>query len=127
MVDGGWRFDVFLSYNSADRAAVERVANRLREQDIGAWWDGWALTPGGTWQFNGALELSTRLAASPEVERCVATRWFEYAVGRERVTGDRCRVETFEGALARSGGDVRAMLVEWVKSPEFIVRPAVTP
>ena len=44
------RFDVFLSYNSADRAAVERVAERLRSERIEAWWDRWNLTPGGSWQ-----------------------------------------------------------------------------
>ncbi|MGH8907807.1 MAG: toll/interleukin-1 receptor domain-containing protein [Egibacteraceae bacterium] len=46
----GDRFDVFLSYNRADEAAVTRLAERLRERGVQPWLDRWALTPGGGWQ-----------------------------------------------------------------------------
>ncbi|MGE3287357.1 MAG: TIR domain-containing protein [Pseudonocardia sp.] len=46
----GHRFDVFLSYHSADRPSVERIARRLRQLGVEPWFDRWALTPGGGWQ-----------------------------------------------------------------------------
>ncbi|MGH3696320.1 MAG: TIR domain-containing protein, partial [Pseudonocardiaceae bacterium] len=37
---------VFLSYRSTDRAVVEDFAERLRQDGIDAWYDGWEITPG---------------------------------------------------------------------------------
>ena len=39
-------FDVFLSYNSQDRADVERIARHLARRDLEVWFDEWALVPG---------------------------------------------------------------------------------
>lgn len=50
--------DVFLSYNSRDRASVERIAQRLKRAGIEPWLDRWSLTPGGTWQGELAAGLS---------------------------------------------------------------------
>jgi WD40 repeat protein len=47
MKDG---FDVFLSYNSGDRAVVERLAERLVRVGVSPWFDVWALPPGADWQ-----------------------------------------------------------------------------
>ena len=44
------RFDVFLSYNSADRTSVERLARHLKQVGLEPWFDRWSLTPGGRWQ-----------------------------------------------------------------------------
>lgn len=44
------RFDVFLSHNSRDKPAVERIAQRLRSMGIEPWLDIWCLSPGGNWQ-----------------------------------------------------------------------------
>ena len=44
------RFDCFISYNRADEAAVERMAERLRQERLEPWLDRWTLTPGGSWQ-----------------------------------------------------------------------------
>ena len=54
------RFDVFLSYNSRDRASVERIAERLKRAGLEPWLDRWSLTPGGDWQ----RELGAGLDAS---------------------------------------------------------------
>jgi energy-coupling factor transporter ATP-binding protein EcfA2 len=54
------RFDVFLSYNSRDRASVERIAQRLKRAGLEPWLDKWSLTPGGEWQ----RELGAGLDAS---------------------------------------------------------------
>jgi len=54
------RFDVFLSYNSRDRASVERIAERLKRAGLEPWLDRRSLTPGGDWQ----RELGAGLDAS---------------------------------------------------------------
>jgi len=43
-------FDVFLSYNSRDKLAVERIAEQLKCVGVEPWLDKWYLTPGGRWQ-----------------------------------------------------------------------------
>jgi hypothetical protein len=79
------------------------------------------------WQLAGGIDLSTKLADSPEVQSCVASRWFEYAIGRELTTADQCRMGKLNLALAAAGGDIRELLVALVKSPEFIYRPPTVP
>jgi hypothetical protein len=44
------RHDVFLSHNSADKTAVEKLARRLVEVGIRPWLDKWNLVPGEPWQ-----------------------------------------------------------------------------
>ena len=44
------RFDVFLSHNSRDKPAVERLAVKLKTAGLEPWLDKWCLTPGGRWQ-----------------------------------------------------------------------------
>lgn len=44
------RFDVFLCHNSADKPAVKRVAQQLKEAGILPWLDEWELPPGQPWQ-----------------------------------------------------------------------------
>jgi hypothetical protein len=48
------RYDVFLSHNSADKPAVEYLAQRLRQGGLKPFLDKWHLVPGDPWQ--GALE-----------------------------------------------------------------------
>ena len=43
-------FDVFLSHNSRDKPAVERLAEKLKRDGLEPWLDKWCLTPGGNWQ-----------------------------------------------------------------------------
>ena len=48
--DGASRFRVFLSHNSKDKPAVERIAERLKRAGLEPWLDSWRLTSGGAWQ-----------------------------------------------------------------------------
>jgi TIR domain len=43
-------FDVFLSHNSKDRAAVRELAEALRARGLKVWLDEWELIPGRPWQ-----------------------------------------------------------------------------
>lgn len=42
------RYDVFLSHNSKDKAAVEKIAKKLKSVGIRPWFDKWDLAPGDT-------------------------------------------------------------------------------
>jgi energy-coupling factor transporter ATP-binding protein EcfA2 len=44
------RYDVFLSYNSADHVVVEDIAQKLREEGLEPFLDRWYLAPGARWQ-----------------------------------------------------------------------------
>lgn len=55
-------YDVFLSHNSKDKSAVERIAAKLKQAGLDPWLDAWALTPGGHWQeeiANGVREADS--------------------------------------------------------------------
>jgi WD40 repeat protein len=55
------QYHVFLSHNSADKAAVELIARRLREEaDLEPFLDSWHLVPGDPWQegLERALDAS---------------------------------------------------------------------
>ncbi len=43
-------YDIFLSYNSRDRAAVAQLAVQLRQAGFTPWLDAWDLPAGGDWQ-----------------------------------------------------------------------------
>jgi hypothetical protein len=44
------KFDVFLSHNSLEKPAVERIAEKLKRAELEPWLDKWCLTAGGNWQ-----------------------------------------------------------------------------
>jgi WD40 repeat protein len=60
-------FDVFVSYNSKNRAEVTRLARNLAGLGVRVWFDRSCLTPGGDWQ----LELAEGLAGSSACAVCV--------------------------------------------------------
>ncbi len=45
-----FEYDVFLSHKSADKAAVETIAAKLKSAGIEPWFDKWHLIPGAPWQ-----------------------------------------------------------------------------
>jgi hypothetical protein len=73
--------------------------------------------------YDGAIELSQKLAQSRTVSDCVATNWIRYTTGRRVAAEDACLVERARGSLAASGGDVRELLIDIVTSPEFARGP----
>jgi hypothetical protein len=77
------------------------------------------------WQLASGVDLSAKLAGSPQVQTCVASHWFQYALGREIETADQCRMAKLNLALTSAGGDIRELLVALVTSPEFVYRPPI--
>ncbi|MFN7962714.1 MAG: TIR domain-containing protein [Thermoanaerobaculia bacterium] len=56
-------FDVFLSHNSQDKAAVKALGEELKARGITVWLDEWELRPGKRWQ----KELEAAIASSRSV------------------------------------------------------------
>jgi hypothetical protein len=46
--------------------------------------------------FKGAIELSQRLLSSKQVQECVATQWFRYAMGRLETKQDTCVLDNLK-------------------------------
>jgi hypothetical protein len=69
--------------------------------------------------FNGAVELATKLAQSPEVRDCVANQWFRFSMGRMESTNDACSIQALHDNFSSSGGNVRDLLARIVLSPSF--------
>ncbi|MEI9935664.1 MAG: DUF1588 domain-containing protein [Pseudomonadota bacterium] len=75
--------------------------------------------------FVGVLELSNRLAVSPSVERCLATNWYRYAMGRVETEADGCSLREVEQKFSASGGQFKELLVAVTLSEAFRYRPAI--
>lgn len=80
--------------------------------------------PGLDGAFDGATELASRLAESPQVEACLATQWFRYGMGRAEQEEDVCNLERIKTLFADTGGDFRELLVALATSDAFRYRTA---
>jgi hypothetical protein len=68
---------------------------------------------------NGAIELSARLAQSPEVIRCASQKWFEVALRRSPVELDACSVQKIQAKTAESRS-IRELILAMVESDAFL-------
>jgi len=69
--------------------------------------------------FDGAIELTERLAASAQVKDCVANQWFRFALGRIETVDDSCSTESIHEQFRRSNGNVRELLSSIAQSDAF--------
>jgi len=58
------QYDIFLSHNSADKASVEEIGTRLREDGFHPFLDKWHLVPGKPWQTELAEALDDSASAA---------------------------------------------------------------
>ena len=72
--------------------------------------------------FDGAVELSQRLATSEDVRSCVARQWFRYSLGRMDADEDVCANDELLDRFADSGYEVHALVHEVVQSDAFRYR-----
>jgi hypothetical protein len=70
-------------------------------------------------EFQGALELGERLAASTEVQQCVATNWLRFALGRMESEADACSRKAMIEGFAASGHDIGELLVSITTTDAF--------
>jgi hypothetical protein len=79
-----------------------------------------------------AIELSKKLGGSTTVRQCMLKQVYEYMTARDAALDkdedgsdvDKCRVDGLDKALVDKKGDLREAIVAWVKSPDFVWRPA---
>jgi hypothetical protein len=79
---------------------------------------------GETVSFDGAVELSARIAASQQAHDCYSRHWVEYLYGREvdmNSGADRGLVEQ-AGSLSSSDASVRKLIVNLVATDAFVTR-----
>lgn len=73
--------------------------------------------------FDGAVELSAKLATSAQVRECVMGQWFTYALGRNlQAQEDGCGVTAVRDAFAKSDYNVHELLLAIVQSDPFRLR-----
>jgi hypothetical protein len=75
--------------------------------------------------FNGAIELSQRLAQNARVRDCVATQWYRYAMGRVEDESDACSLNQVKERFSTGNGAFRELLIGIVLSDAFRYRPAM--
>jgi len=124
------RFDVFLSYDRASRPAVGRIAQRLCDQQIDVWWDGWSLTPGVSWQDEIIDGLYASGSCAVIVGQSGLQGWVreEFSIALDRGTKDpsfRLFVVLLPGAPQPSGPSFAFLLNRtWVDLRAGIDDPA---
>lgn len=104
------KFDVFLSHNSNDKAAVEKIANRLLAVGIRPWLDKWELSPGDT--------VSDALDRAINTIPCAALCFGPADVGRWHIMEIRAYVERWAGGNART---IPVVLPDVKDTPELPV------
>jgi hypothetical protein len=69
--------------------------------------------------FDGAAELSARLARSSEVRQCVARKLFRYSVGRTEQDAERCQLEHVYEIAEDAGWSIPQILQELTQTNSF--------
>jgi Protein of unknown function (DUF1592)/Protein of unknown function (DUF1588)/Protein of unknown function (DUF1595)/Protein of unknown function (DUF1585)/Protein of unknown function (DUF1587) len=77
--------------------------------------------------FNGALELSERLARSKNVYACATEQWMRYAFGRAPDKKESAWLASATNDFFASGGNVQQLLLRIVASPSFRFAPVEAP
>jgi hypothetical protein len=75
--------------------------------------------------FQGAVELSAKLAQSSQVQQCFATQLYRYVFGKTETADDACALVPIVDAFTKSRGDVQKLLSAFVRSDAFRYRNAL--
>lgn len=102
------KFDVFLSHNSKDKTAVEKIAKRLLSVGILPWLDKWNLSPGDT--VSDALERAIKTIP------CAALCFGPADVGKWHIMEIRAYVERWASKDARM---IPVILPDAKEAPEL--------
>ena len=75
--------------------------------------------------LSSGVELSQKLAVSPQARGCLAQKWFTHATGRPLATEDACTMTRLTANFETSKGDMRALVLEVATSaPTLYIRGA---
>jgi hypothetical protein len=73
-------------------------------------------------RFEGVAELGERLAASTQVEACMARQWFRFALSRFEQKADACAVAQLREAFAAEDSSLHALPAAIIESDAFMYR-----
>ena len=76
----------------------------------------------GDLKFDDAVGLARGLAGARDVRQCLATQWLRYFTRRNESAGDTASLEAASDAFARSGYDLRELLVALTRTRAFTHR-----
>ena len=79
-------------------------------------------TLGSDGTFDGTMELSTKLAASPDVHACFATQWLRFAYGIEESAETACLVDEIGQGFEKDGLNIEDLIVSLTLAPRFAQR-----
>ncbi|HXS19292.1 MAG TPA: DUF1592 domain-containing protein [Polyangiaceae bacterium] len=74
--------------------------------------------------FDGVHEMVARLAEAPEVGECVASQWYQFAMGRGVEAGDACSLAPLSQEFVASGSNLFELIVQITQSEAFLYRRA---
>jgi hypothetical protein len=70
--------------------------------------------------FDGALQLSQKLAGSAQVRTCVIQQHFRYAYGRGEQEVDTCTLDQLRNSFTATGGNIRELVVALTQTDPFL-------
>jgi hypothetical protein len=76
-------------------------------------------------EFAGAQEMISRIAQSTLARDCLATNWYRYTFGRQEAPEDTCSLAQVKDRFAKSGGDLKELIVGLTQTDSFLYRPAM--
>ena len=106
-----------LGFENYDPIGAYRTYDGPREVDAVGEVNGAGDDVAGT--FNGAVELSSKLAQSAQVKECLTKQWFRFATGRMESNDDACTLQRLQESFKASDGNVRQLIVDLVTSDAF--------
>jgi len=68
--------------------------------------------------------MVAHLADAPEVGECVASKWYQFAMGRGVEAGDACSLTPLRQEFVAAGSNLFELMVEITQSEAFLYRRA---
>lgn len=103
-------FDAMGEYRTTDNGAAIDVSGRfIATDDI----DG---------AFDDIHQMATTLAGSQQVQSCMATQWFKYAMGRGTEAGDACSLQPLQETFTQGGTNLNQLLIDLTQTEAFLSR-----
>jgi hypothetical protein len=96
-----------------------------RDQENGVTIDAKVILPATTTEVNGGVDLAKTLAGMADAQACYAQHWLEYGYGRTYdASDDECTQAALSNAFAKSGGNMKQLLLDLTQTDAFLYLPA---
>jgi hypothetical protein len=110
-----------LALEAYDHVGRHRTTDKTKTLDLRGEFSGYG--PGTDGAFNGPIELTRKLAASPLFEPCLVRHAFRFWFGRGETEADACALAGGYDAMKKAGDPLETVLA-FVTSDTFLYRTA---